>query len=126
MIAAYCQMHRAGKYSQHGSIIWPFWLNGWVFVCGLDHVALESRWFQANFRYRLCFEQGVLNIQATVAWILTLNCVRDMIITCQMHRTDKYSVQTMHNTAQWLMWLYWSDVIYVFTMKQMNLILKLF
>ena len=24
-------MHRTGKYSQHGSIIWPVWLNGWVF-----------------------------------------------------------------------------------------------
>ena len=29
MIIAYSQMHRSDKYSQHSSIIWPVWLNGW-------------------------------------------------------------------------------------------------
>ena len=27
MIRKYIQMHRKDKYSQHNSIIWPFWLN---------------------------------------------------------------------------------------------------
>ena len=31
MIKTYSQMHHANKYSQHNSIIWPVWLNGWVF-----------------------------------------------------------------------------------------------
>ena len=26
------QMHRKDKYSEHSSIIWPVWPNGWVFV----------------------------------------------------------------------------------------------
>ena len=26
------QMHRTDKYSEHSSIIWPVWPNGWVFV----------------------------------------------------------------------------------------------
>ena len=25
-------MHCTGKNSQHSSIVWPAWLNGWVFV----------------------------------------------------------------------------------------------
>ena len=29
-------MHATNKYSQHSSIIWPVWLNGWVFVFGLS------------------------------------------------------------------------------------------
>ena len=28
MIKTYSQIHRTDKYSQHGSIIWPAWLNG--------------------------------------------------------------------------------------------------
>ena len=28
MIRTYNEMHRTDKYSQHSSIIWPFWLNG--------------------------------------------------------------------------------------------------
>ena len=27
MIITYRQMHRTDKYSQHGSILWPVWLN---------------------------------------------------------------------------------------------------
>ena len=26
------QRHHTDKYSQHSSIIWPVWLNGWMFV----------------------------------------------------------------------------------------------
>ena len=32
MTRTYSQMHRTDKYSEHSSIIWPVWLNGWVFV----------------------------------------------------------------------------------------------
>ena len=32
MIRRYNEMHRTEKYSQHSSVIWPFWLNGWMFV----------------------------------------------------------------------------------------------
>ena len=38
----YTQMHRTGKYSQHNSIIWLVWLNGWVFVYELSGCGFES------------------------------------------------------------------------------------
>ena len=48
MIITYSQMHRTDKYSQHSSIFWPVWLNGWVFVYELSGCGFESRcchWF---------------------------------------------------------------------------------
>ena len=38
----YTQMHRTDKYSQHNSIIWLVWLNGWVFVYELSGCGFES------------------------------------------------------------------------------------
>ena len=32
MIRTYSQMHYIDNYSQHCSIIWPVWLNNWVFI----------------------------------------------------------------------------------------------
>ena len=43
MIITYSQMHRTDKYSQHNSIIWPVWINVWVFVYGLSVSGFESR-----------------------------------------------------------------------------------
>ena len=59
MTRTYSQMHRTDKYSQHSSIIWPIWLNGWVFVYELSGCGFESRCSHLNFRFRACFEQGV-------------------------------------------------------------------
>ena len=55
----YSQMHRTDKYSQHSSIIWPVWPNGWVFVYELSGCGFESSWSHLNFRFRACIEQGV-------------------------------------------------------------------
>ena len=41
------------------SIIWPVWLNGWVFVYELSGCGFESHCCHLNFRYRTCFEKGV-------------------------------------------------------------------
>ena len=59
MIRTYSQMHRTDKYSQHSSIIWPAWLNGWVFVYELSGCGFESSCSHIIFRFRACFEQGV-------------------------------------------------------------------
>ena len=59
MIITYSQMHRPDKYTQHSSIIWPVWLNGWVFVYKLSGCGFESCWCHLNFRYGAGFEQGV-------------------------------------------------------------------
>ena len=52
-------MHCTEKYSQLNSIIWPVWLNGWVFVYELSSCGFEYRRSHLNFRYRAYFEQGV-------------------------------------------------------------------
>ena len=52
-------MQRTDKYSQHSSIIWPVWLNGWVLVCELSGHGFEFRCSHLTFRYRVCFEQRV-------------------------------------------------------------------
>ena len=52
-------MYRTDKYSQYSSIIWPVWLNGWVFVYELSGCGFESSCNHLNFRFRACFEQGV-------------------------------------------------------------------
>ena len=53
------QMHRTDKYSQHSSIMWQVWLNGWVFVYELSGCGFEYRCNHLNFRFHACFEQGV-------------------------------------------------------------------
>ena len=52
-------MHRTYKYSEHSSIIWPVWPNGWVFVYELSGPGSESRCSHLNFRFRACLEQRV-------------------------------------------------------------------
>ena len=57
MKKTYNQMHRTDKYSQHRSIIWPVWPNGWVFVYKLSGCGFESRCSHLIFRYGDYFEQ---------------------------------------------------------------------
>ena len=59
LIKTYSQVHRADKYWQHSSIIWPVWPNGWVFVYELSGCGFESSCSHLKFRFRAGFEQGV-------------------------------------------------------------------
>ena len=59
MTITYSQMHHTHKYSQHRSIIWPVWLNSWVFVYKLSGCGFQSHCCHLNFRYYTCFKQGV-------------------------------------------------------------------
>ena len=59
MIRTRSQMHRTDKNSQHSSIIWPFWLNGWVFVYELSGCGFESSFSHLRFRFYACVKQGV-------------------------------------------------------------------
>ena len=59
MIRTYIQMQHTNKYSQHSSITWPLWLNGWVFVYELSGCGFKSSCSHLNIRFRACFEQGV-------------------------------------------------------------------
>ena len=58
MIITYSQMQRTDKYSQHCSITWSVWVNGWVFLYRQSGCGFESH-CHLNFRYRPSFEQGV-------------------------------------------------------------------
>ena len=42
MMIIYSLVHLIDKYSQHSSIVWPVWLNGWVFVYELSGYGFES------------------------------------------------------------------------------------
>ena len=59
MIRTQSQMHHTNKCWQHSSVIWPIWLNGWVFVYELSGCGSGSNCSHLNLRYRTCFEQGV-------------------------------------------------------------------
>ena len=59
MTKPYSQKHRTDKYSQHSSILWPVWLNSWVFVYELSGCGFKSSCSHLNFRFCACFEQGV-------------------------------------------------------------------
>ena len=52
-------MHCTDKYSQHNLIIWPVWLNSWVFIYELSGCGFEFSCSHVNFRFRPCFKQGV-------------------------------------------------------------------
>ena len=96
-------MYRTEEYSQHSSIIWPIWRNGWVFVCEVNGYGFKSRWRQWNFRYCARLSKGFLDIQATIECGFALICVRDMMRTYyQMHHTNKYS---QHSSVIFWVWL---------------------
>ena len=44
-------MHRKDKYSQHSSIIWSVWPNGWEFVYELSGCGFESHCSHQDFSY---------------------------------------------------------------------------
>ena len=59
MIITCSQMHHTAKNSLHSSVIWPVWLNGWVFIYKLTGCKFLSCCCHLNCRYGACFEQGV-------------------------------------------------------------------
>ena len=106
MIKTYSQMHHTGKYSQHSSIIWPVWPNGWVFVYELSGCGFESRCNHLILRCGACFEQGVpwhsgncrvwINSQ-TRTWHdknIQSNAPYREVLTAQLNHLD--------NLAKWL------------------------
>ena len=54
MTRTYSQMHRTDKYSEHSSVIWPVWPNGWVFVYELSGSEYESSC--SHWTCLLCFQ----------------------------------------------------------------------
>ena len=67
VIRTYSQMHRTDKYSQHSSVIWPVWLNGWVFVYELSACGFESSCSHLIvllfLRFCFCFQILILKLE---------------------------------------------------------------
>ena len=80
MTRKYNQMHRTEKYSQHRSIIWPVWLSGWEYAYEISGCGFESNCSHLNFRFRICFEQGVPRLSG-IECGFTLKRMRDMTRT---------------------------------------------
>ena len=59
MTKTYSQMYHTDKYSQHSSIIWPVWLNDWVFIHELNGCGFESGCSHLNLRFCAWLEQAV-------------------------------------------------------------------
>ena len=103
MILAYSHTPPTNIYSQNSSIIWPVWLNCWVFVYELSGCGFESRCCHLNFRYSPYLEaRSLLTFKQTIEWGFTLKLICDMAITyIQMHHIDKYSQRS------WVIWPGW-------------------
>ena len=97
-------MHRTDKYSEHSSIIWPVWPNGWMFVYELSGSGFEFSSSHLSFNFAPASRKGFLDIQATIQCGFRLKCVRDIKrIYNQMHRTDK------HSEHSWIIWPVWPN-----------------
>ena len=59
MTRAYNQIHHTDTYSEHSSIIWPVWPNGWVFLYKQSGPGFESCCSLLNFKFHACFKKGV-------------------------------------------------------------------
>ena len=82
MIIKYSQMHRADKYWQHSSTIWPVWLNGGMV---LYELVVRTPLLSLKFQISRLFWARNFDIQAIIEWRFTLTRVGDMIITYSLH-----------------------------------------
>ena len=96
-------MHHRGKYSQHSSIIWSVWLNGWLFVYDLAGCGFEPHCCQLKLQiWRLLWGRILLIFRKTIECGFCLKLVRDMIITYSQPRGRyKYS---KHSYIIWPVW----------------------
>ena len=110
MTRTYNQMQRIDNYSEHSSIIWPVWLNRWVFVCDVSDSGFQSSYGHLNFRFHACFEQGVSWHSCKDIYAFTLELVREKTRTySQTHRTDNNSERS---SIIWPVWLNGSRFFY--------------
>ena len=96
-------MHSTDKHSQHSSLIWPVWLNGWVFSYELRGCEFESSCSHLNFKFHTFFKQGVPWHSGNYrVWIHSETCMWHDKNIQSMHHTDKYSQTSSINWPVWL------------------------
>ena len=106
MRRTYSQIHGTDNYSQHISVIWRFWLNGWLLVNKLGGFGFESRCIHLNFRYCTCVEKKVL-------WHSAKYRVRILSETRTRHDKNIYPnkmywqvlTKQLNRLASWAKWL---------------------
>ena len=110
-------MHHTDKYSQHSSIIWPVWLNGWVFVYELSGCGFKSSCNHLNFRFCACFKQGVPRHSGNHrVWIhYEMHMCHDKNI--QSNTLHRYVLTTQLNylacLAKWLSVCLWTKWLWI-------------
>ena len=70
----YSQIHHTYKHSLHRSIIWPVWLNGWVFVykasvCGFESSCSHSSFVIFSIEGKIPEDENILNMRDS--WLET-------------------------------------------------------
>ena len=73
IIITYNQIHRTDKYSQPSSIIWPIWLNGWVFV---------NKWLSVHLLSDCLFDMPFLLFKPTLVSTNQTNTLNNFKVTC--------------------------------------------
>ena len=58
MTKTYSQIHYTDKFSQHSSITWTVWLNGWMFTYKLSCCRFRSCYSNLNVQFLLTFFFG--------------------------------------------------------------------
>ena len=76
MTRTYSQMYRTDKYSQHSSIIWPVWLNGWTFVYEISDSGFEPSSSHLTSDFPSASSKEFLDSQATIecGWHDKITC----------------------------------------------------
>ena len=93
----YIEMHRTDDYSQHNSIMWPVWLNGWVFIYKLSGCGFVLRCSHATLNITSVSRKKLLEIHTTIECGFTLKDADGIIRTYnQMHCIQL----STHNTTQ--------------------------
>ena len=86
----YSEMHLTDKYSQHSTVIWLIWLNGWVLVYELSGCGFESHYSHLNFRFWACLKQKVQSYQKNQAllWIRKIYYTLTNLVIKNNYSTD--------------------------------------
>ena len=81
--------HNQHSHSQHSSIIWPVWLNGWVFVYELSGRGFESR---------CCNYKAITLFKEVSQWenIVLLRILNHYLVLCIQ------SGQYLNNSRVWV------------------------
>ena len=102
MTKIYSPVHCTDKYSEHSSVIWSVWRNGWLLIYKLVVQGLSLGAISYILDFPLASSKDFLDIDATIECGFTLKRVRDMTITYSpVYRTDRHSKHSWIISTIW-------------------------